>query len=97
MKTPEVARQEIWAHSIVELWHGRLIGKYMNTSAGPAAHRSPHAIVKAAVDYVPSAEHAGISLVERGKIRTVAPTSGNVWSVAVSVVGRRRLKAQQAG
>ncbi|WP_285741218.1 GAF and ANTAR domain-containing protein [Lentzea sp. NBRC 105346] len=39
------------------------------------------AIVKAAVDYIPGAEHAGISLVERGKVRTVAPTCDIVETI----------------
>ncbi|MEU0884097.1 GAF and ANTAR domain-containing protein [Lentzea sp. NPDC005914] len=39
------------------------------------------AIVKAAVDYVAGAEHAGISLVEHGKISTVAPTSSIVETI----------------
>ncbi|MCP2241747.1 GAF and ANTAR domain-containing protein [Lentzea aerocolonigenes] len=46
--------------------------------AEPDVDTTLGAIVKAAVEYVPEAEHAGISLVERGKIRTVAPTSGIV-------------------
>lgn len=46
--------------------------------AEPDVDTTLHAIVKAAVEYVPDAEHAGISLVERGKIRTVAPTSSIV-------------------
>jgi GAF domain-containing protein len=46
--------------------------------AEPDVDTTLRAIVKAAVEYVPDAEHAGISLVERGKIRTVAPTSGIV-------------------
>lgn len=46
--------------------------------AEPDVDATLRAIVKAAVEYIPSAEHAGISLVERGKIHTVAPTSGTV-------------------
>lgn len=46
--------------------------------AEPDVDTTLRAIVKAAVEYVPDAEHAGISLCERGKIRTVAPTSGIV-------------------
>jgi len=46
--------------------------------AEPDVDTTLRAIVKAAVEYIPGAEHAGISLVERGKIRTVAPTSGIV-------------------
>ncbi|KJK40113.1 antitermination regulator [Lentzea aerocolonigenes] len=49
--------------------------------AEPDVVTTLRAIVKAAVDYVPGAEHAGISLVERGKIRTVAPTSGIVETI----------------
>lgn len=46
--------------------------------AEPDVDTTLRAIVKAAVEYIPGAEHAGISLVERGKIRTVAPTGGVV-------------------
>ncbi|KJK46839.1 antitermination regulator [Lentzea aerocolonigenes] len=42
--------------------------------AEPGVEATLRAIVKAAVDYVPGAEHAGISLVERGGIHTVEPT-----------------------
>jgi GAF domain-containing protein len=49
--------------------------------AEPDVDTTLSAIVKAAVEYVPDAEHAGISLVERGKIRTVAPTSGIVETI----------------
>lgn len=43
--------------------------------AEPDVETTVRAIVKAAVDYVPGAEHAGISLAESNKIRTVEPTS----------------------
>ena len=49
--------------------------------AEPDLDTTLRAIVKAAVDYVIGAEHAGISLVDRGKIRTVAPTSGTVETI----------------
>lgn len=49
--------------------------------AEPDVDTTLRAIVKAAVDHVPGAEHAGISLVERGRIRTVAPTSGIVETI----------------
>lgn len=46
--------------------------------AEPDVETTLRAIVKAAVDHIPGAEHAGISLCERGKVRTVAPTAGIV-------------------
>ncbi|MEU0878127.1 GAF and ANTAR domain-containing protein [Lentzea sp. NPDC005914] len=49
--------------------------------AEPDVDTTLRAIVKAVVDYVPGAEHAGISLVESGKIRTVAPTSTIVETI----------------
>ncbi|MDT7783845.1 MAG: hypothetical protein QOF58_2264 [Pseudonocardiales bacterium] len=49
--------------------------------AEPDVDTTLRAIVKAAADYIPGAEHAGISLVEGGKIRTVAPTSAIVETV----------------
>ncbi|KJK46862.1 antitermination regulator [Lentzea aerocolonigenes] len=49
--------------------------------AEPDVDTTLRAIVKAAVDHIPGAEHAGISLVERGKIRTVAPTSTIVETI----------------
>ncbi|SDG04771.1 GAF domain-containing protein [Lentzea fradiae] len=49
--------------------------------AEPDLGATLRAIVKAAVEYVPNAEHAGISLVEQGRIRTVEPTSPVVETV----------------
>lgn len=43
--------------------------------AEPDVGTTLRAIVKAAAEYVPGAEHAGVALVERGRIRTVEPTS----------------------
>ncbi|WIX79254.1 GAF and ANTAR domain-containing protein [Amycolatopsis carbonis] len=47
----------------------------------PDVDRTLAAIVKAAVDHVDGAEQAGISLVENGRIRTVAPTGEAVVTV----------------
>lgn len=55
-----------------------LSGVARTLQAEPDLDTTLRAIVKAAVDYVPGAEHAGISLVDRGRISTVAPTSGTV-------------------
>ncbi|NGY64124.1 GAF and ANTAR domain-containing protein [Lentzea sp. NEAU-D13] len=49
--------------------------------AEPDVETTLQAIVKAAVDYVGGAEHAGISLAEHRKIRTVAPTSALVETI----------------
>ncbi len=49
--------------------------------AEPDVEATIAAIVKAAVDHVAGAEHAGISLVERGRIRTVAPTDEVVVTI----------------
>ncbi|WP_307793247.1 GAF and ANTAR domain-containing protein [Amycolatopsis sp. MtRt-6] len=50
--------------------------------AEPDVDSTLAAIVKAAVDHVDGAEHAGISLVERGRaIRTVAPTDDTVRAI----------------
>lgn len=46
--------------------------------AEPDVESTLRAIVKAAADHIAGAEYAGISLCERGKIRTVAPTAGIV-------------------
>ncbi|SDP31431.1 GAF and ANTAR domain-containing protein [Lentzea jiangxiensis] len=46
--------------------------------AEPDVDATLRAIVKAAVDYVPAATHAGISLLEQGRIRTVEPTTPTV-------------------
>lgn len=55
---------------------GAVLGGIARTlQAEPDVGTTLAAIVKAAVDHVPGAEYAGISLVERGRqIRTVAPT-----------------------
>lgn len=58
-----------------------LSGVARTLQAEPDVDTTLRAIVKAAVDYVAGAEHAGISLCERGKIRTVAPTSGIVETI----------------
>jgi GAF domain-containing protein len=58
-----------------------LSGIARTLQAEPDVDTTLRAIVKAAVDYVAGAEHAGVSLVERGKIRTVAPTSGIVETI----------------
>ncbi|MGW4210410.1 GAF and ANTAR domain-containing protein [Lentzea sp. NPDC004789] len=42
--------------------------------AEPDVSATLRAIVKAAIDYIPAAQHAGISLIEDGEIRTVEPT-----------------------
>jgi GAF domain-containing protein len=42
--------------------------------AEPDVGATLRAIVKAAIDYIPSAQHAGISLIQDGEIRTVEPT-----------------------
>ncbi|MBB5851328.1 GAF and ANTAR domain-containing protein [Amycolatopsis umgeniensis] len=49
--------------------------------AEPDVDATLMAIVKAAVDHVTGAEEAGISLVERGRILTVAPTSEVVGTI----------------
>ncbi|MEV6898720.1 GAF and ANTAR domain-containing protein [Amycolatopsis sp. NPDC051372] len=49
--------------------------------AEPDVGSTVAAIVKAAVDHIAGAEHAGISLVESGQVRTVAPTSEVVNTV----------------
>jgi hypothetical protein len=50
--------------------------------AEPDVDTTLAAIVKAAVDHVPGAEYAGISMVERGRrIRTVAPTAEVVSTI----------------
>ncbi|MET9630930.1 GAF domain-containing protein, partial [Lentzea sp. NPDC006480] len=49
--------------------------------AEPDVDTTLRAIVKAAADHLTSAEYAGISLVERGKIRTVVPTSTIVETI----------------
>ncbi|HEX8867599.1 MAG TPA: GAF and ANTAR domain-containing protein [Lentzea sp.] len=51
-----------------------LSGVARTLQAEPDVDTTVRAIVKAAVDYIPGAEHAGISLIERSKIRTVEPT-----------------------
>ena len=55
-----------------------LSGVARTLQAEPDLETTLRAIVKAAADYVTGAEHAGISLVDRGRISTVAPTSGIV-------------------
>ncbi len=55
-----------------------LSGVARTLQAEPDLDTTLRAIVKAAVDYVTGAEHAGISLVNRSRISTVAPTSGVV-------------------
>lgn len=52
-----------------------LSGIARTLQAEPDVQTTLRAIVTAAVDYVPGAEHAGISLVEQHKIRTVEPTA----------------------
>ncbi|MFC9250779.1 GAF and ANTAR domain-containing protein [Amycolatopsis thailandensis] len=50
--------------------------------AEPDVETTLAAIVKATIDHIDGAEHAGISLVERqGKIRTVAPSSESVVEI----------------
>jgi transcriptional regulator with GAF, ATPase, and Fis domain len=49
--------------------------------AEPDVDATLRAIVKAALDYVTGAEHAGISLTEHRRIHTVAPTSGIVETI----------------
>ncbi|WP_086661892.1 GAF and ANTAR domain-containing protein [Lentzea kentuckyensis] len=49
--------------------------------AEPDVDTTLRAIVKAAVDYVTGAEHAGISLGEQRRIHTVAPTSAIVETI----------------
>ncbi|MCR6489075.1 ANTAR domain-containing protein [Amycolatopsis sp. OK19-0408] len=50
-------------------------------TAEPDVDATLVAIVKAAVDHIEGAEHAGISLVEEGgRVRTVAPTSELVYA-----------------
>ena len=58
-----------------------LSGIARTLQAEPDVDTTLRAIVKAAVDYVTGAEHAGISLVDRGRISTVAPTSGIVETI----------------
>lgn len=50
-------------------------------SAEPDLTATIAAIVKAAVDNIPGAENAGISLLEKGAVRTVAPTDEVVITV----------------
>jgi GAF domain-containing protein len=50
-------------------------------STEPDLATTIEAIVKAAVDNIPGAQEAGISLVEKGAVRTVAPTSEMVVTV----------------
>ena len=49
--------------------------------AEPDVDGTLRAIVTAALTHVPGAEHAGISLVERGKVHTVAPTADVVSEI----------------
>lgn len=58
-----------------------LSGVARTLQAEPNVEATLRAIVKVAVDYVDGAEHAGISLVEHRKIRTVAPTSHIVETI----------------
>ncbi|GHH39463.1 GAF and ANTAR domain-containing protein [Lentzea cavernae] len=58
-----------------------LSGVARTLQAEPDVETTLSAIVKAAIDYVDGAEHAGVSLVERGRIRTVAPTSEIVRTI----------------
>jgi len=58
-----------------------LSGVARTLQAEPDVETTLSAIVKAAIDYVDGAEHAGVSLVERGTIRTVAPTSEIVRTI----------------
>lgn len=58
-----------------------LSGIARTLQAEPDVETTLQAIVKAAVDYVTGAEHAGISLAEHRKIRTVAPTSALVEAI----------------
>ncbi|MFI7677296.1 GAF and ANTAR domain-containing protein [Actinophytocola sp. NPDC049390] len=50
-------------------------------AAEPDVNGTMHAIVTAALAHVTGAEHAGISLVERGKVHTVAPTADVVTEI----------------
>ncbi len=49
--------------------------------AEPDVDATVTAIVTAAIDHVPGAEYAGISLLERGRTRTVAPTDDVVVTI----------------
>jgi transcriptional regulator with GAF, ATPase, and Fis domain len=49
--------------------------------AEPDVDTTLSAIVKAAVDHLDGAEYAGISLVEQGQVRTVAPTEETVVAI----------------
>ncbi len=61
---------------------GAVLGAIARTlQAEPDVDATLAAIVTAAVDHVPGAEHAGISLIERGQVRTVAPTGEVVTSI----------------
>ncbi len=58
-----------------------LSGVARTLQAEPDVEATLRSIVKAALDHVAGAEHAGISLVEDGKIRTVEPTSQLVRTI----------------
>ncbi|ANZ43501.1 antitermination regulator [Lentzea guizhouensis] len=58
-----------------------LSGVARTLQAEPDVEATLLAIVKAAVDYIAGAEHAGVSLVENGKVHTVAPSSGIVETI----------------
>lgn len=62
---------------------GATLGAIARTlQAEPDVDSTLAAIVKAAVDHVPGAEYAGISLVERGRqVRTVASTDQVVVTI----------------
>jgi GAF domain-containing protein len=58
-----------------------LSGVARTLQAEPDVDATLRSIVKAAVDYVEGAEHAGVSLVENGKICTVEPTGPVVKTI----------------
>lgn len=60
---------------------GTLSGVARTLQAEPDVETTVSAIVKVALDYVDGAEYAGIALVERGRIHTVAPTGEIVRAI----------------
>ncbi|WIX76711.1 GAF and ANTAR domain-containing protein [Amycolatopsis carbonis] len=72
----------VYSDSLASASLSSVLGAIARTlQAEPDVETTLAAIVKAAVDHVAGAEYAGISLVQDGRIRTVAPTSELVATV----------------